>query len=266
MTARLDPLHSDDAEARNSAILEIASQPTPQVLDALQQLLSDPDASMFARQAAAETFGQIGPPDGTAILYRMVDSDDPTLRELAAIGLGRAPSAETVHRLIAALSDKVNTVRNVAERSLLAMEDELAAHGVEPLLKLLEHPVPLSRSPAARLLGITRDARALQPLLNHLQNDRQWLARMWAAKGLGDLGKIEAAGPLTHAMQHDEKNRVRAASAEALGKLRPENVEQLLRTALETDEDGGVRKIAGEALYSLGFESPEYHPDDPFDE
>lgn len=89
---------------------------------------------------------------------------------------------------------------------------------------------------------------------------------MWAAKGLGDLGKIEAAGPLAHAMQHDEKNRVRAASAEALGKLRPENVEQLLRSALETDEDGGVRKIAGEALYSLGFESPEYHPDDPFDE
>ncbi|QDU36170.1 HEAT repeat protein [Maioricimonas rarisocia] len=266
MTDRLAPLHSDDADARNDAIRDLAREASPELLDELQKLLSDPAASHYARQAAAETLGQIGPPDGAAILYGLLEDDDATHRELAAIGLGRAPSAETVQRLIAALSDKVNTVRNVAERSLLAMEEELAAHGVEPLLELLEHPVPLSRSPAARLLGITQDERALEPLLNHLQNDRQWLARMWAAKGLGDLGKIEAAQPLAHAMQHDEKNRVRAASAEALGKLRPDNAEQLLRTALETDDDGGVRKIAGEALYSLGFESPEYHPDDPFDE
>ena len=136
--------------------------------------------------------------------------------------------------LIIALTDKVNTVRNLCERSLLTMIELVRHKGVEQLLELLNHPVPLTRSPAARVIGRTRDPRGLDPLLNILQADRQWLARLWAAKALGDLGMTEAFDALAEVLKTDEKNRVRAAAAEAIGKLRTPQSAELLKLALRT--------------------------------
>ena len=122
--------------------------------------------------------------------------------------------------------------------------------GVSRLLELLNHPVSLTRSPAARVIGMTHDPRALQPLLNILQTDRQWLARLWAAKALGDLGMAEAFNALAEVLKTDEKNRVRAAAAEAIGKLRAPMSAELLKLA-QQDEDDGVRKVAEESLIVL---------------
>ncbi len=167
-----------------------------------------------------------------------------------AAALASCPSEETVCALIDALADSVNTVRNLAERSLLGMLDLVREHGLDRLIALLEHPVPLTRSPAARLLGHVGDRRALGPLLKILETDRQWLARMWAAAALGELGCPEAVPALAHALQHDEKNRVRAAAVEAIGRLKPPDALQWLQIAMQ-DPDGSVKQKAEEAAGRL---------------
>ena len=113
------------------------------------------------------------------------------------------------------------------------MVDVVSDNGVEQLLELLNHPVPLTRSPAARVLGLTRDPSALDPLLQILRSDRQWLARLWAVKGLGDLAMTEAFDVLAETMQSDEQNRLRAPAAGAIGQLRTLESDEHLHQALQ---------------------------------
>lgn len=250
MPTLIEDLTGSDLERRARAIEAAATTDDEAVVATLERLMLDPATGEQPRQAVAESLGRTQHPRAVAFLRESLTAADETQRGLGAIGLAFVSRPEIAKALTALLADKVNTVRNLAERSLLAMPEVVREHCVEDLLKLLEHPVPLTRSPAARLLGLTRDRRALLPLLHMLTGDRQWLARMWGAKGLGDLGAVEAFEPLARALREDEKNRVRAAAAEAIGKLPHPQVEAVLEAAL-SDEDGGVKKIAEEALAAL---------------
>jgi HEAT repeat protein len=251
--AVIDLLKSDDPADRAEGISRARASTDPVVAARLADLVQNDAVADAQRQAAAEVLGATSAIAAHEMLYTMLAANDPRVRGFAAVGLGQVPTGRSVLSLLAVLADRVNTVRNLAERSLLALPDAVREHGVEPLLALLQHPVPLTRSPAARLIGLTGDPRALPPLLELLGGDSQWLVRMWAAKALGDLGLPDAVAPLARTLQCDEKDRVRAAAAEAIGKLRPPNAETLLRAACETDPDGGVRKIAAEALQALGL-------------
>jgi HEAT repeat protein len=251
--AVINLLESEDPADRAEGVSRARASSNPEVAARLAGLARNDVVADAQRQAAAEALGAMSITVAHEALYTMLAEVDPRLRGFAALGLGQVRTQRSVDALLAALTDKVNTVRNLAERSLLALPDAVRDYGVQPLLALLRHPVPLTRSPAARLIGLTEDPRALPPLLDLLSGDSQWLVRMWAAKALGDLGLPDAVAPLTRALQCDEKDRVRAAAAEAIGKLRPPDAEVLLRLAYETDPDGGVRKIAAEALQALGL-------------
>jgi len=256
-------LESEDPADRAEGISRAGASSDPEVAARLAGLVRNDAVADAQRQAAAQALGAMSVSGAHESLYTLLTEGDARLRGFAALGLGRVSSQRTVHVLLALLADKVNTVRNLAERSLLALPDAVREHGIEPLLAMLRHPVPLTRSPAARVIGLTGDPRALSPLLDLLSGDSQWLVRMWAAKALGDLGLPAAVAPLTRALQRDEKDRVRAAAAEAIGKLRPPNAAELLRAACETDPDGGVRKIAAEALHALDLAGSGAAPD-PF--
>lgn len=266
----LDKLNSSDAAVRLSAITDAAIIGSPEIVRMLGKLVRQAEIGEAPRQAAVEALGQNPHADAISELSRMAISDDPTERELTAIGLGQRNNPETIRLLIELLSDKVNTVRNLAERSLLALPEGVREWGIESLLVLLKHPIPLTRSPAARLLGLAKEPRALEPLLQLAKFDKQWLVRMWACKGLGDLGFVQALEVLAERLKSDEKNRVRAAAAEALGKLPHPQVEQIL-TECQHDEDGGVQKHIEESLAKLkrahlGHDQPEEHHEPHFDE
>jgi HEAT repeat protein len=262
----LTALSADNAETRRAAIARAAESPTHAVLSRLAELIENPDESEPLRQAAAEALGRMPGSAGGETLLRLLESSDPHRRTLAAIGLVPSRRPEAIVPLIQALRDPVNTVRNAAERALIEQIELVRTHGVESLLELLADPVPLTRSPAARLIGLTRDPRGLAPLLEIARTDRQWLARLWAAKALGDLGCAEAADTLHDRLDRDEKNRVRAAAAEAIGRLRPPKGEAWLLHALEHDDDGGVRKLAAEALRLYGIDVQEPDQDDLLDD
>ncbi|MDB5390503.1 MAG: repeat protein [Planctomycetaceae bacterium] len=262
-------LETDSPQWRRD--LETATQsPTSDNIAVLVTLLSDPASGEMPRQAIAEALGRTGHADASDALLRGTSDKDETLRGLCAIGLGAIHSRDSVIRLLDLLTDGSNTVRNLAERSLLQMPEAISQFGIECLIELLEHPVPLSRSPAARLLGLTQDPRGLVPLVKHLKQDKQWLVRMWAAKGLGDLGSDSAFDDLAERLQNDEKNRVRAAAAEAIGKLHHPGSEAVLTAAL-SDPDGGVQKHAEESLAKLrraqiGYDEPEEHHEPHFED
>ena len=263
-------LLGSDLTVRATAIDAAEKSSDSTVISALVQLLQDPATGEQPRHHVADALGRNGHPQAIFALQMGVADPDETYRGLCACGLGHLPSGESVNLLIGLLGDKVNTVRNLAERSLLQMPEAVRESGFDALLALLGHPVPLTRSPAARLLGLTRDPRALHPLLDLLQKDRQWLVRMWAVKGLGDLELNDAFEALADRLQHDEKNRVRAAAAEAIGKLHHSQAEAVLTAAL-TDEDGGVRQHVEESLAKLkraaqGHDEPEEHHEPHFED
>jgi HEAT repeat protein len=262
----LADLASPDLEIRREAITRASNHPTDAIRARLVEILNDPQQGDAARQAAAEALGRMPAEFGSRPLIDALGEAEPQIRTFAAIGLALCPCPDAVVPLVHALKDKVNTVRNVAERALIEQIELVRQHGVEALIETAAHPVPLTRSPAARLLGLTQDPRGFASLARMLTQDKQWLARMWAAKGLGDLQNPEAIALLRDSLQSDEKNRVRAAAAEALGKLRPEGGDEWLLRAAEEDEDGGVRKMASEALRLYGIDLPDEETDDPLDD
>jgi HEAT repeat protein len=257
----IDGLNSSDVEVRKQAIENAVHFADDEIVDRLIQLIQEPDFGQSSQEAVAITLAQMPSGRGGAFLLELICSDNPGFRSSAAVGLARLQTRDSISALIKALADDVNTVRNLSERGLLSMIDVVRENGVEQLLELLNHPVPLTLSPAARLLGLTRDARALDPLLRLLRSDQVWLVRLWAAKGLGDLANSGAFDALAETMRSDEKNRVRAAAAEAIGKLRTPQSKEVLQEALK-DEDNGVREVAEEAIG--GLQHAGYEDNDPF--
>lgn len=266
----ISQLRGTDATVRRQAIEAAEQSADPAVIATLISLLRDPDTGEQTRAAIADVLGRNGRPEALQALQTGVTDPDDIYRGLCASGLANVHNVATLRLLIALLADKVNTVRNLAERSLLQMLPLVRDMGVEPLLALLEHPVPLTRSPAARLLGLSQDGRALGPLLDLLKRERQWLVRMWVVKGLGDLGFTEAFPALADRLRRDEKDRVRAAAAEAIGKIPHPDAEAVLLDAV-ADVDGGVRQHVEESLAKLrraraGHDEPEEHHEPHFDE
>lgn len=262
-------LRGTDLTVRHAAIPVAGQSTDPAVVAALVDLLRDPATGEQPRHQVADALGHSAHPAAIEALQSGVTDPDDIYRGLCACGLAAQPTPQSVRLLIGLLADKVNTVRNLAERSLLLMPDVVRQHGVDALMELLAHPVPLTRSPAARLLGLTQDARALQPLQDLARSDTQWLVRMWAVKGLGDLGLSDAFATLAERLDRDEKNRVRAAAAEAIGKLHHPQAEAALSASL-WDEDGGVRQHVEEALAKLkraqqGHDEPEEHHEPHFE-
>lgn len=257
MSELLSRLQSETEEARRAALEETAGTTDSEVVRAVLAHVMNTAVSDSERQFAAECLGKCSQAEIATSLVPLLGSDQAIVRTLAAIGLGGQSSSAVMVGLVRSLTDAVNTVRNWAERSLLGQVAGVREHGIPELLKLLANPIPLSRSPAARILGLTQDPRAVEPLLKMAESDSEWLPRMAAVRALGNHGSAASQELLRRLLTTDPKNRVRAAAAEAIGKLRPADAETLLRTALETDDDAGVQKSAGEALRSLGFEVDE---------
>ena len=100
------------------------------------------------------------------------------------------------------------------------------------------------RIKAARTLGKINDSRAIDPLIDALQDDN-FSVSFSAASALGDMG-VAAVGPLIQTLQ-DKKYQVRSNAAYALGEIKDRNAVVPLIQAL-LDKEWLVRENAAEAL------------------
>ena len=269
INSQLDQVFSPDPEAREAAfesLLEI--DPTSisetdfdKIGNSLQSFIESSEFSDPERQTAATVLGKFG---NEKVLVELLRSETPSVRGQAAVGLGECATESACKVLTQTLTDPVNTVRNLAERSLIKQMGLVKETCVEELLVLLAHPEPLTHSPAARLLGLTQAPAALSPLLQMSTDGEKWLTRVWAVKALGDLGQLDAFETLSNILVADEKNRVRAAAATAIAELRhPDSRKRLESIDAETDE--GVKAAIEEALELLQ-QSGDVEVSDPFAE
>ena len=123
---------------------------------------------------------------------------------------------------------------------------------VETLIEQLHSEDWTTRCDAARLLGQSRDPRALDALLPDL-NDSDWRVRRNAAQALGALRDKRAVEPLIQALK-DRTMTVRQRAIVALGRIKdPQALHALLEVLLEGkresyDASKAIRKFGKKAL------------------
>lgn len=120
---------------------------------------------------------------------------------------------------------------------------------IETLLADLHGADWEKRCDAARLLGQSRDPRAVEALLPDLQ-DPDWRVRRNAAQALGALKAPHAVEPLLKALK-DRTATVRERAAVALGRIKdPQTIPHLIEAVLESN--GHVNEGAFQAVRKFG--------------
>lgn len=158
-------------------------------------------------------------------------------------------------RIAEAALAKVNSTMSL--ELLLEIETDLieAQHpmAVEPLLQTLQKSVVKDDDRgiqllAIKVLGELGDSKAINPLINCLQNN-DFTMRYYAATSLGKLKNQQATTFLIELLQ-DSDYLIRKVAAWALGEIKDVKALQFLRK-LTQDEDSYVRKTAIMALKKI---------------
>ena len=197
------------------------------------------DAVLICTLGAMETQG-----DSQALepLITALKDPDSSVRESAAVALGRSGDARAVEPLIASLKDQEPSVRAFSAASLGQLGDTRA---VEPLLARSTDPFSVVRGSAAAALDQLGDARALKQLIARL-NDQD----ASAAAELGKSGDARAVEPLMAWFVKDQDQGMAKFAGDALVKLGTLAVEPML--ACLKYEDPRVRRSAAAILGRLG--------------
>lgn len=180
-----------------------------------------------------------------AALHEALSDRQPEVRLVAARLLARrAPTAETVQRLIPLLRDPSAKVRGQAALALGATGRPEAAPA---LVEALADPHGLVVRDAQRALSLLGDAAAAE-LVASLHDERPHL-RCQAARALGHLPHacLESVPRLVQALR-DPENSVRWAAADTLISCGDAAVPDLLRACLRPDFDGRLKEYV---LYVL---------------
>ena len=131
----------------------------------------------------------------------------------------------------------------------LAIPPAVMAASVDDLILSLEQGGQDQKLNSIRRLGSLKDARALRPLLNSLQDRSDDLVRRESARALGLIGDKRAVPVLVTRLKEERVALVRANIAEALGNLKdPRSVEALVKAT----EDSDLLWIRLYAAWALG--------------
>lgn len=159
----------------------------------------------------------------------------------------------TVESLIQDLDDMNANVRTAAEEGLV----EIGEPAVEPLIEVMsdESETTLARIGAAGTLGRIGNERAVEPLIQLLNEHQYWELQNASAVALGNLGDARAVEPLISVLQDGYANeqtieygadrtttmisggrvQVMCSAAEALGKIGDERAAEPLIVVLQNE-------------------------------
>ena len=240
------------------------------VVGPLIQALSEQD--YHYSDAIKKALEAIGEPAVIPLIHALND-ESPTIREKAAIVLGRMRDSCAVEALIQASKDSEDSVRSFSGWALGQIGDpraidplirildfndpnnyaadalvKIGEPAVEPLIQALTDPNAVVRSYVAFSLGQIGDQRAVQGLIKAL-NDQNDVVRSEAAHALGRIGDPSAIEPLSRALE-DTHRDVRSAAAVALGLKGDSRVLEPLCQLLQ-DPSPLRRGAAAEALGNI---------------
>ncbi|MCZ7680178.1 MAG: HEAT repeat domain-containing protein [Sandaracinaceae bacterium] len=265
-----DPRERDNLADDHPAVVQGLDGALRSWLDSLADAADDPYASTLYRGRLVDRSVS---PELAAIVS---DARAPAaVRAEAARLLGSLPSAVTVTALTRAVSDDDDDVRAEAAIALTWLERRAGQPGARRLLDVggrrsagarrhrarpaaRSEAVPVliqamadpavsepHRFEAVRLLGLSRDERAVEPLLALLDDGR---IRRRAVLALGNVGDARAFEPLVAQLASAQHSTVRESSARALGQLAdPRAIDPLITAAIRDRLPS-----AGESLVRLG--------------
>ncbi|MCP9443549.1 MAG: HEAT repeat domain-containing protein [Nitrospira sp.] len=165
---------------------------------------------------------------------------DWTVRQDAAVRLGRLKDPRAVEPLVATLRDPDRSVREAVVEALQA----IGAPSVMALSACLSSADFSVQEAASQILASIADAHALEPLVLALRS-QNWIVRMYAAKALGRLKDPRTVSPLLPLLQ-DSVNAVREEASAALAAIGDAAIPSLIEAL--THRDWLVRLRAVESL------------------
>lgn len=240
---------SKDEKARCLAIMALDHVKDERAIEPLIYILQDDSESSIIRQVTINALGQIGDPWAVTPLISSLSSPDVEIQRRAAINLGILKDEQAVEALINVLENEDDgLLRQYAAGALGSTGD---ARAVEPLITAFEKGAIVPDSLAeigteraieyligkcnakptvhlVRALGITGDARAVEPLIQALGNEDGLIIR-YAARALGEIGDERAVGPLEEALERTKADPTTGKRgwiiADALKKITGQNYE-----------------------------------------
>ncbi|MHC4713584.1 MAG: HEAT repeat domain-containing protein [Planctomycetota bacterium] len=195
---------------------------------------------------ARDLVRKIGPPAATHLIPFLEWPDDNVRADSAEL-LGFTKDEAAASALVGLLDDKAPSIRRAALRGLAYLKDGTT---VEVIIRVLESDRNSSvRAAAARTLGAIGDRRAVEPLINAL-DDMEGEIRSSAAGAFQMMPDPRAAERLLRCLS-DPESRVRGAALRAFTKISDERaVEPVIRILIEGDSS--VREVAASALARAG--------------
>jgi HEAT repeat protein/CheY-like chemotaxis protein len=248
-------------KVREETVRALGDLGNKRAIEPLIQMLEDKDSSV--RGAVVQALGKIGDPRAVEPLVAALQ-DGERVNEAVAWALGDLKDGRAVKPLVNALPGETQYITWVITRSLV----QIGAPAIEPLIEKMRGAwYPRERKAVVEALGQTGDKRAVEPLIEMLQNTYPNPCRT-AAWYLGYLGDNRAVEPLV-AMMQDEMKRRRLANLllatlrlydenagvctaiRSLGRLRDERAVEPLIATLQ-DESADVAWQAADALGKIG--------------
>jgi len=140
----------------------------------------------------------------------------------------------------------------VNERAIAALGVRKDEQAIDPLIKILkEEKNEIVRNLAAIALGKIGNKRAVEPLIQTMNNDVYWI-RAPAATALGDIGDKQAVDALLLSLKNDNNSMVRTEATLALGKIGDKRAVDAILLSLKNDDSYKVREAAATALGNIG--------------
>lgn len=180
----LAELFSGDDERAEAAVQRMVALPGQE----RSSLLSVLQAELRAEQAdrrwwAVRALATLPEPQAVSLMVGMLEDEQPSVRQCAALGIGLRPVESAVPALIPLLSDPDRLCADLAADALAA----IGAPAVEMLLEVLQEGSHSARLLAARALAQIGDQRAIPAFFSLLDQDSA-LLEYWATEGLERMG------------------------------------------------------------------------------
>lgn len=255
------------------ALLALADEATS-AIDPLIAVLADSDANV--RAGAAQVLGEIGTPAAAAepALEKLLKDKDAVVRVSAILSLGQVTGSPSADRMITALKDENQRVRDHAASLIVKMGQPAIASvkkmisdadvetrrrginilgkihhedGLQPLLQALDDEDRSIRDAAILALG-DFGPLAIQQIAG-LSSDTSWRKRWGGVYALMLIATPEAAGPLVVALVDDDE-RIRIQAIEGLSRLGSDAIPALTKAIKHENED--VRLAVVTALGGMG--------------
>jgi HEAT repeat protein len=219
-----------------------AGEKPPLSIADLEKYLDDP--SQDVRLAAIEALAHRGH-DSTKRLSKLLDDPAPRIRTQTLQTLGALKAVDQIDAVVKALNDRDVVVRRYG---VMAMEF-VGAERPEALRAMLKDNDDQVREHAARILGVFRDAGAVEGLAS-LLSDKVDRVRREAVKALGQIAPRDYADAIAQRLA-DRDAQVRMFAARGLGKSGEMRFIKQLEEVAGTDANDVVRDSARAALLEL---------------